>query len=202
MEQCFAEFPAAGAFFCESEYINENNEVLGRTGKEQDASGLLEDWLARIYVRQLIQTPSIVVRREVYEQVGGFDRRLSAFEDWEMWVRIATRFPMGFNADCVAKYRTYTDNTSHQTIIDGEMPRIQKQVLSIVDAYVPDDIQQRCGAERARETAYYLVRCLPVTVKHRRPLAWLRLCGLIASYSMHPRVLYHSLVFTVRYRDS
>jgi hypothetical protein len=28
----------------------------------------------------------------IYEEIGGFDRRLScAGEDWEMWVRIATR---------------------------------------------------------------------------------------------------------------
>ncbi len=192
MEACFDRFPEAGAFFCQSEYINESNEVTGCTGRELDETGLLQDWLEKIYIRQRIQTPSIVLRREVYEQLGGFDQRLTAFEDWEMWVRAAVCFPFGFNADCTAGYRVYNANTSHQSIISGKRPRIQKQVLRIVDAYVPENVQRKCGALRAREVAYYLTRCLPIAVSHRRPIAWLRLCGHIATYSLHPRVWYYA----------
>ena len=39
-------------------------------------------------------TPCIVVRRSVYEELGGFDDRLTLAEDWEMWVRVAIRFPI------------------------------------------------------------------------------------------------------------
>ena len=39
-------------------------------------------------------TPCIVVRRSVYEELGGFDDRLACAEDWEMWVRVAARFPV------------------------------------------------------------------------------------------------------------
>ena len=39
-------------------------------------------------------TPSIVVRRSVYERLGSFDRRLVCAEDWEMWVRIAAHYPI------------------------------------------------------------------------------------------------------------
>lgn len=193
MERSFERFPAASAFFCESQYINEKNEVTGQTGRERDESGLLADWLEKIYVRQRIQTPSIVLQRNVYEQLGGFDQRLTAFEDWEMWVRAAVRFQFGFNADCSAQYRVYEQNTSHQSIISGKRPRIQKQTLQIVDSYVPETIQNKCGALRSREIAYYLTRCLPVAIKHRRPLAWIRLCGHIASHSLHPRVWYYAL---------
>ena len=192
MEACFQRFPAAGAFFCESEYVNENNQVTGRTGRELEQSGLLENWLEKIYIRQRIQTPAIVLRREVYEQLGGFDQRLTAFEDWEMWVRTAVCFAVGFNADCTAAYRVYQENTSHQSIISGKRPRIQKQALRIVDAYVPDEVKRKYGPLRAREVAYYLTRCLPIAVRHRRPVAWLRLCGHIASYSLHPRVWYYA----------
>ena len=37
---------------------------------------------------------SIAVRREAYECLGGFDARLKCSEDWEMWVRIAARYPI------------------------------------------------------------------------------------------------------------
>lgn len=198
MKACFQRHPQAGAFFCESQYVDEQDHVTGRTGQELDESGLLDDWLEKIYVRQRIQTPSIVLRREVYEQLGGFDRRLTAFEDWEMWVRTAVCFPFGFNADCAAQYRVYTENTSHQSIINGKRPRIQKQALQIVDSYVPSDVRQKQHKARSREVAYYLTRCLPIAVQHRRPMAWLRLCGHIASYSLHPRVWYHAMLFSWR----
>lgn len=200
MERCFENAPEAGAFFCETEYIDENSTVTGHTGSEQKTSGLLENWMEKIYIRQRIQTPSIVLRREVYERLGGFDQRLTAFEDWEMWVRASVHFQCGFNADCTAQYRVYANNTSHQSIISGRRPRIQKQTLQIIDSYVPESVQAANRSERSREIAYYLVRCLPITVSHRRPLAWFRLLGHIASYSMHPRVLYHALLFTLQYR--
>lgn len=200
MERCFESTPEAGAFFCETEYIDDNSIVAGRTGRERETNGLLDDWLKKIYIRQRIQTPSIVLRREVYEKLGGFDQRLTAFEDWEMWVRASACFPFGFNADCAAQYRVYTNNTSHQSIISGRRPRIQKQTLRIIDSYIPDVLKTACCTDRSREIAYYLVRCLPVAVKHRRPLAWFRLLGHIASYSLHPRVLYHALLFTVQHR--
>jgi hypothetical protein len=110
-----------------------------------------------------------------------------------MWVRAAVCFSFGFNADCTARYRVYNENTSHQSIISGKRPQIQKQALRIVDTYVPVDVQRKCGALRAREVAYYLTRCLPIAVSHRRPIAWLRLCGHIATYSWHPRVWYYAL---------
>ncbi len=191
MASCFERFPQAGAFFCESQYIDEHNEITGRTGSEREQSGVLEGWLEKIYIRQRIQTPSVVLRRDVYEQLGGFDQRLSAFEDWEMWVRTAVCCPVGFNANCTAQYRVYHDNTSHQSIVSGQRPRIQKRALRIIDSYVPEKVKQTCGALRAREVADYLTRCLPIAVQHRRPLAWFRLCGHIATYSWHPRVWYY-----------
>ena len=158
-----------------------------------EQSGLLENWLEKIYIRQRIQTPSIVLRREVYERLGGFDQRLTAFEDWEMWVRTAVCFPFGFNADCTARLsRLYTRTRRTKASLVANVREIQKQALEIVDSYVPDAVKRECGSLRAREVAYYLTRCLPIAIRHRRPLAWLRLCGHIASHSLHPRVWYYA----------
>ena len=200
MEDCFEAFPEAGAFFCEAEYIDERGQSTGRTGRARKETGLLNDWLRRIYVQQRVQSPSIVCRREVFEQLGGFDQRLSAFEDWEMWVRAATQFRFGFNADCTAQYRVYSENTSCQSILAGKRAEQLKRTLDIVDSYVPSEISRRWHRMRSREAAYYLVRCLPLTVKHRSPRRWLALCRHIASHSLHPRVWYHALVFTCGYR--
>jgi hypothetical protein len=43
---------------------------------ESSGSGVVEDLVERLAVRQRIQTPAMVVRREVYETLGAFDRTL------------------------------------------------------------------------------------------------------------------------------
>ena len=47
-------------------------------------------------VGQRLQTPCMVVRREAYERLGGFDGAAAFAEDWEMWVRIAAHYPVAY----------------------------------------------------------------------------------------------------------
>lgn len=37
----------------------------------------------------VIGTPTVVVRRDLLDAVGGFDERLRRFQDWDLWVRLA-----------------------------------------------------------------------------------------------------------------
>jgi len=200
MESAFAEFPQVAAFFCESEYIDANGAVKGRTGKESESLAILENWLEKLVIAQRIQTPSIVVRREVYENLGGFDSRLANFEDWEMWVRIATSYLFGFNPHVLAKYRVYSTSTSSESVVSGNRATVLRRAISIMDSYLPEAILSHCRVERSRETAHYLIRCIPRSIEARKPLAWLRLCWETMRYSMRPRELYYLFMFTALYR--
>ncbi|MFC1688462.1 glycosyltransferase family 2 protein [Pseudomonadota bacterium] len=200
MAGAFAQYPGAGAFFCETEYIDSKGLVKGFSGKESNTLGILDDWLDKLVVAQRIQTPSIVVRREVYESLGGFDSRLPYCEDWEMWVRIATSFSFGFNPDVRARYRVHSANTSSQSVVSGKRARVIRRAVSIMDSYLPAEVVNRCKSERSREMAHYLIRCIPQTVDARKPIAWLKLCWETMRYSMRPRVLYYMFIFTARYQ--
>lgn len=200
MEQAFIEFPKAGAFFCESEYIDGRGHVIGRTGKESDTLAILQNWLEKMVVAQRIQAPSIVVRREVYEILGGFDSRLPNFEDWEMWVRIATSYSFGFNPAVTAKYRVYAANTSSESVLSGKRAAVLRKAIAIMDSYLPVRVLNRCKVARSRETAHYLIRCIPQTVAAKKTIAWLKLSWESMRYSMRPRELYYLFMFTVYYR--
>ena len=39
---------------------------------ERETPGVIPNWIERIAVTQRIECPSIVVKREVYEKLGGF----------------------------------------------------------------------------------------------------------------------------------
>jgi glycosyltransferase involved in cell wall biosynthesis len=50
----------------------------------------------RILVENTIGNPSLtLVRRECFKAAGTFDETMPLGQDWEMWIRIARRFPIG-----------------------------------------------------------------------------------------------------------
>jgi GT2 family glycosyltransferase len=52
---------------------------------------------------------SIMIRREAFESVGGFNERLSVGEDWEFCYRVARKFKIGFVPEVLFHYRPTTE---------------------------------------------------------------------------------------------
>lgn len=142
MQQAFEDNPEIGAAFCRHIFMDENGHWQKMSPLEQPENGILSNWLERIAVQQHIQTPSIVVRREIYEKLGGFDSRLSWTEDWEMWVRIAAHYRVWYVVEPLAVYRMHsTSNTSRHTRT-GENVRDVRRAVSIIKQYLPDGCSQ------------------------------------------------------------
>nr|MDQ3395471.1 glycosyltransferase [Bacteroidota bacterium] len=104
MQDLFEKFPNIGAAFCRHAFIDSQGTHLSFSRIEREESGILDNWLELISQRNRIQTPSIVVKREVYEDLGAF-RCVHYGEDWEMWARIASKYPMGYVPIPLAAYR-------------------------------------------------------------------------------------------------
>jgi len=147
--QLLAEYPRAGAAFCRFGFINEVGERQHSAEAEQPTPGLLQDWLPRIGASQRIQTPSIVVRRSVYEELGGFDRRLSWSEDWEMWVRVAAAYPVAYTPSLLAEYRQHQSSNTGQYIRTAENMRDLQRAIELTNAHMPESFKARqYGAAR------------------------------------------------------
>jgi glycosyltransferase involved in cell wall biosynthesis len=200
MEHAFERFPDAGAFFCESLYITETGAVIGRTGIERSATGLLDDWLKKIVVAQRIQTPSIVMRREVYESVGGFDRRLDMSEDWEMWIRVANSYPVGFLSQPLAEYRMSPSNNSTRAMLAGTRAAALRSVMRIVDEYLPPHVVEECRTERDREMAQYLIQFIPHLMIAHKYKGVARVYRDALRFSIDPRTCYRLINYTLRYK--
>jgi glycosyltransferase involved in cell wall biosynthesis len=52
----------------------------------------------------------LIVRRSVFEEVGGFDSRLSTSADWDLFYRISSRYQVGFVPEVLLKYRIHGSN--------------------------------------------------------------------------------------------
>ena len=137
LQQGFEQRPNLGAAFCRQIYMNHEGHWSEFSQLEQPESGVLENWLERIAIYQRIQTPAIVVRRSVYEQLGGFDQRLSWAEDWEMWVRIAAHYPVWYEPQPLAAYRMHDGSNTGRYARTGENLRDLVRAIEIIKAYLP-----------------------------------------------------------------
>lgn len=151
--------PAAGAAFCRYIAMDEAGDWTSIARLEQRSAGLLPDWLERIAVGQRLQTPCMVVRREVYEGLGGFDSRPRGLgEDWEMWVRIAAHYPVAYEPTPLALYRVHSPSLSGRMLRTGENVRDLRRVIEINREHLPPDRADEITRKALLETATTCVR--------------------------------------------
>src|SRR5688500_6661742 len=96
-------------------------------------------------------TRSIVVRRDVYERLGGFDSRLICSEDWEMWVRIASQYPIWYETEPLAAYRMHSAANTGRHLRNGDDVRYNRMAIEIFGAYLPNEMANKVS-QKACET--------------------------------------------------
>ena len=149
--QVFASQPHLGAAFCRHRFIDAQGRTLSLSPLEREESGVLENAVERLAEEQRIMTPAMVVRRSVYEEVGGFDARLICAEDWEMWVRIAARYPIWYETQPLASYRMHDDTNTGRHLRTGEDIRYTGLAIELFSEHLTADTARRV-VPRARRT--------------------------------------------------
>jgi glycosyltransferase involved in cell wall biosynthesis len=137
------EDPAIGAAFCRWQVIDARGAVTTVAELEQDVAGPLGDAIGRLASEQRIVTPSIAVRRSVWQDLGGFDPRLECAEDWEMWVRIAARYGVWYEPGLLAAYRSHAQSNSGRHFANARELHYTRQAIELFRPLLPKD---RAGA--------------------------------------------------------
>jgi cellulose synthase/poly-beta-1,6-N-acetylglucosamine synthase-like glycosyltransferase len=129
------EHPDAGAAYCRHLYVDEHGRRLDVAPLEPSSSGILLEGARFLAAEQRIMTPCIAVRRSVYEELGGFDDRLTLAEDWEMWVRVAIRFPVYYEERPLACYRLHDDSNTGRNLRSGLNLEYTRRAIELFAAY-------------------------------------------------------------------
>jgi glycosyltransferase involved in cell wall biosynthesis len=105
---------AAVAAFGNVAHIDVNGSPAYAAGeRSEDLAFISGDLLVPLLAGNLIDCPSIVVlRREAFEQIGGFATDLSHAEDWHLWTRLATQGEYMHVRRVVADYRIHSGSAS------------------------------------------------------------------------------------------
>jgi glycosyltransferase involved in cell wall biosynthesis len=74
-----------------------------------------------------IANTSVMIRRELFEKMGGFYTGLNGTEDWDLWIRVAERHHIGFVPEPLVKYRFHEGSISRNYV---RMSRERTMVIS------------------------------------------------------------------------
>jgi glycosyltransferase involved in cell wall biosynthesis len=129
LEQQTARFmgePELGLVHCGYVEINAQGEQFDR-----HLNGL-EGWVATemlLFRRAVILGggSGVLIRRDAFEQTGGFDERLSTSADWDLYVRIAQEWKVGFVPEALLQYRVHDSNMS------GNIRAMERDMLLAFD---------------------------------------------------------------------
>jgi len=196
MEYLFTHFAEIGAAFCRANYIDENNKIFQKTGIERETDGILENWLEKIIVSQRIQPPSLVIKRDVYENIGGYDTRLKYMEDWEMYIRIANSYKVAFTPEILANYRVHAASSSQTSISNGTRIPTIRLLFKIVNGYINSKVITTIKGKRNGAQAMYLIQFIPIILHHKDWRAYIKVAFAVFSFSLNFKIIYRFFYFT------
>lgn len=97
---------------------------------------LLEgDVVANILINSGVVTPTVMVRREVFDRVGLFEENLYIAEDDNMWIRIAVEYDVDIVDESLAKIRDHRGRTMR--VSDRLIESVEKNIELLLGKYGP-----------------------------------------------------------------
>ena len=148
----------AGAAFCRYIAI----DAAGASGNvaplEQPDAGVIGAGSSGSRSANACRLPAWSFVREVYERLGGFDRRGGFAEDWEMWVRVAAHHPVAYLPEPLALYRVHAVSRTGRVLRTGENVRDLRRVIDINHGHLPPSRADALTRRALRETATTCLR--------------------------------------------
>ncbi len=139
----FAAEPQVGMAFSRHAFMDETGRWTRRSHRERWRRGKLGRWLARISQRQRIQCPAAIVRRAVYERLGGFRSDQAFALDWEMWVRIAAAYPVWYEPRILACYRRHLGSETTRLGRAGSIGTDTLRAIEVFSQHLPEQVRDR-----------------------------------------------------------
>jgi glycosyltransferase involved in cell wall biosynthesis len=144
--------PEAGMVYTGCEIINAQGKTVRRmTNMPHKADGVYEE--SRLLLLGChIAHSSVLIRRSVYEEIGGYDPVMSIAGDWDLWLKTARRYKIAFIQDALYQCRRHGKNMS---VSAEALARQEGQIVAIfrraVEALNPaDDLEPVLRKARAR----------------------------------------------------
>ena len=99
-----------------------------------------------------------VIKRSCIDEVGGFSETLNAISDWDLWIRISTRWPIVFIPEPLALYRIHGHNSFISLNESGQVNRERLLMLrDTIHALSENIFDRESKKKRLYATFTYIV---------------------------------------------
>lgn len=111
----------AAAFVCSEAYVIDEEYCLRNHWKKnkdniESFDGLRQD--------NFVCTQTVLLRRECFNEVGGFDTQLSNAQDYDLWLRLSMKYPFLYINEPFCLIRMHASNNTKNT--DGRVNSYRK----------------------------------------------------------------------------
>jgi glycosyltransferase involved in cell wall biosynthesis len=106
----------------------------------------------------LVSPSAVMLRRELLGRVGLFDERLSACEDYDLWLRVSCRFPIELiETPLIIKRGGHADQLSRAPGLDKY--RVESIARLISSSVLPPDQRRAAAAALKQKCSVYAAGC-------------------------------------------
>jgi len=106
-----------------------------------------------LYLNSFVRTSTALMVKECFQEIGYFDERYRSVEDYDVWLRVAKRFPIAYLNQPLVRYRKHEDNVSRDKIT------LRHNALRVLEAhYDPRQISARTHRIRMSNLHLYFGR--------------------------------------------
>ncbi len=106
-----------------------------------------------LLVGNTVPTPTVVLRHGALRRVGPYDPAAGWCADWEMWLRLSSRFPIVYLDRVLARYRISVESSSTRSRADGSAIAGMKYTLRKALSAVPPQVRPRRARVRQAHRA-------------------------------------------------
>jgi glycosyltransferase involved in cell wall biosynthesis len=117
-------FPNAGIFASRYELVfnNGKNDIPKFKGISADYEGIIPDYFKTSLPYPIATSSSIVIPKHVFKEIGNFKPAISSGQDVDMWIRIASKYPVAISNKVTASYLHYIEDSLSKTpILDKKL---------------------------------------------------------------------------------
>lgn len=113
--------------------IDEMGHPIGRgwvDGTQIPEVETANDAYQRLLIQNVICAPTVMVRRECFERLGTFSEHYKFVLDWDMWLRIATVYDVGYINEPLVGYRIHPGQETRNAVRSNLAANEEEQLLS------------------------------------------------------------------------
>jgi glycosyltransferase involved in cell wall biosynthesis len=141
--------PQVGLAYCQSRQIDRNNVVLlptlrqwaedlseSRWSNDFVADGINECQQHLLFNNNIPNASAVLIRRSIYEGIGGAEESMSFAGDWMTWMKILLKSDLAFSAQILNSFRTHNSSVSSRSFLSETGIYEHLLILHTIQAHI------------------------------------------------------------------